>query len=76
MAIKIQLLVHNFFCSLFSRLADVLKQRTEDVDVKRYCLDYMRKMGSLEYTRYGSCVPRARCTFWRLRGSLSLPNAF
>ncbi|CAM9376685.1 unnamed protein product [Chrysoparadoxa australica] len=33
------------------RLLSILKQRTEDVDVKKHALDWMVQTGSLEYTR-------------------------
>lgn len=33
-------------------ISDILKQRTEDITMKKYCLEYMRAKGSLEYTRY------------------------
>ena len=29
----------------------VLRQRTTDHDVKKYCVEYMKKIGSFEYTR-------------------------
>lgn len=32
-------------------LFNVLRQRTTDNDVKKYCVDYMRRIGSFEYTR-------------------------
>ncbi|KAL8586826.1 Geranylgeranyl pyrophosphate synthase [Nucella lapillus] len=32
-------------------LLNVLRKRTTDNDVKKYCVDYMKKMGSFEYTR-------------------------
>ncbi|XP_070187577.1 geranylgeranyl pyrophosphate synthase-like isoform X2 [Littorina saxatilis] len=32
-------------------LLNVLRQRTTDNDVKKYCVDYMKKMGSFVYTR-------------------------
>lgn len=34
-----------------SRLLNILKQRTTNVDVKRHAIDYMEKVGSFEYTR-------------------------
>jgi geranylgeranyl diphosphate synthase type 3 len=33
------------------RLVNILKQRTEDVDVKRYAVAYLRQAGSFDYTR-------------------------
>lgn len=33
------------------RLVNILKQRTEDVDLKRYAIAYLRQAGSFEYTR-------------------------
>lgn len=38
-----------------TRLLNILKQRTEDVDVKRYAQSVMRETGSFKYTR-------AKCT--------------
>jgi geranylgeranyl diphosphate synthase type 3 len=34
-----------------TRLVNILKQRTEDVDVKKYAVSYMEETKSLEYTR-------------------------
>lgn len=34
-----------------TRLINILKQRTEDVDIKRYAQGVMREAGSLKYTR-------------------------
>ncbi|XP_061083326.1 geranylgeranyl pyrophosphate synthase [Conger conger] len=34
-----------------TQVQNILRQRTENVDVKRYCLDYLEKAGSFEYTR-------------------------
>jgi len=34
-----------------TRLINILKQRTEDVDVKKYAVNYMDETNSLEYTR-------------------------
>merc|ERR1711990_289537 len=34
-----------------TRLINILKQRTEDVDVKKYAVSYMEETKSLEYTR-------------------------
>ncbi|PVD37672.1 hypothetical protein C0Q70_00271 [Pomacea canaliculata] len=34
-----------------NQLINVLRQRTTDNDVKKYCVHLMRKMGSFEYTR-------------------------
>ena len=28
----------------------ILRQKTEDNDVKKYCVEYMEKMGSFKYT--------------------------
>jgi geranylgeranyl diphosphate synthase type 3 len=38
-----------------TRLASILKQRTTDIDVKRYAQGIMREAGSFEYTR-NKCV--------------------
>eukprot|EP01095_Lingulamoeba_sp_RSL-Kostka_P014407 TRINITY_DN6281_c0_g2_i1.p1 TRINITY_DN6281_c0_g2~~TRINITY_DN6281_c0_g2_i1.p1 ORF type:complete len:394 (-),score=137.38 TRINITY_DN6281_c0_g2_i1:41-1222(-) len=32
------------------RMLNILKQRTEDIDIKKYVIDYMKKTGSFEYT--------------------------
>jgi len=34
-----------------SRLISILKQRTEDIDLKKYAQSLMRNAGSLKYTR-------------------------
>jgi geranylgeranyl diphosphate synthase type 3 len=34
-----------------TRLINILKQRTEDVDVKKYAVQYLEQMGSLIYTK-------------------------
>jgi len=34
-----------------TQVLSILRQRTEDVDVKRYCVKHMRQLGSEEYTR-------------------------
>lgn len=31
--------------------ADILRQRTKDVEVKKYCIQLLEKMGSFNYTR-------------------------
>lgn len=31
--------------------ADILRQRTKDVEVKKYCIHLLEKLGSFEYTR-------------------------
>jgi hypothetical protein len=38
---------HAVLCFSFS---DILKQRTEDVEIKRYAVSYMKGMGSFTYT--------------------------
>lgn len=35
--------------SLFS--LDILRQRTHDVEVKKYCISLLEKLGSFQYTR-------------------------
>ncbi|XP_026479973.1 geranylgeranyl pyrophosphate synthase-like [Ctenocephalides felis] len=30
---------------------DILRQRTRDIEVKRYCISLLEKLGSFEYTR-------------------------
>lgn len=34
-----------------TQVQNILRQRTENVDVKRYCVDYLEKVGSFAYTR-------------------------
>ncbi|OQV25172.1 Geranylgeranyl pyrophosphate synthase [Hypsibius exemplaris] len=34
-----------------SSISNVVRQRTEDVNVKKYCVDCLTKLGSLEYTK-------------------------
>lgn len=33
------------------QVMSILRQRTKDLDVKRYCVDYLHKCGSLDYTK-------------------------
>ncbi|CAL7939531.1 unnamed protein product [Xylocopa violacea] len=35
----------------FKEITNILKQRTKDIEVKRYCLNLLKKFGSDEYTR-------------------------
>lgn len=32
-------------------MADILRQRTKDVEVKKYCIQLLEKLGSFTYTR-------------------------
>ncbi|XP_078504883.1 geranylgeranyl pyrophosphate synthase-like isoform X2 [Lissotriton helveticus] len=34
-----------------TEVQNILRQRTENVDIKKYCVDYLEKVGSFEYTR-------------------------
>uniref|UniRef100_A0A665WJE9 Geranylgeranyl pyrophosphate synthase n=1 Tax=Echeneis naucrates TaxID=173247 RepID=A0A665WJE9_ECHNA len=34
-----------------TQVQNILRQRTENVDIKRYCVDYLQKMGSFAYAR-------------------------
>uniref|UniRef100_V9L3L9 Geranylgeranyl pyrophosphate synthase n=1 Tax=Callorhinchus milii TaxID=7868 RepID=V9L3L9_CALMI len=34
-----------------TQVQNILRQRTENVDVKKYCVSYLEKVGSFEYTR-------------------------
>lgn len=34
-----------------SQVKSILRQRTTDFEVKKYCIDYLEKIGSFEYTR-------------------------
>lgn len=38
-----------------TQVQNILRQRTEDEDVKRYCVDYLEKVGSFRYTRQTLC---------------------
>ncbi|CAL8300141.1 unnamed protein product [Merluccius merluccius] len=38
-------------CPESTQVQNILRQRTENVDIKRYCVDYLEKMGSFAYTR-------------------------
>ena len=37
-----------FYCSF---ILDILRQRTRDVEVKKYCVSLLEKLGSFKYTR-------------------------
>ena len=43
-----------------TRLLNILKQRTEDVDVKRHAVEYMERAGSFAYTREALAEIKAR----------------
>ncbi|KAK7901956.1 hypothetical protein WMY93_018725 [Mugilogobius chulae] len=34
-----------------TQVQNILRQRTENMDIKKYCVDYLEKVGSFEYTR-------------------------
>ncbi|XP_039994759.1 geranylgeranyl pyrophosphate synthase isoform X2 [Xiphias gladius] len=34
-----------------TQVQNILRQRTENMDIKRYCVDYLEKIGSFAYTR-------------------------
>lgn len=34
-----------------TQVQKILRQRTENIDIKRYCVDYLEKVGSFAYTR-------------------------
>ena len=34
-----------------NQILSILRQRTTDVDVKKYCVDLLEKKGSFEYTK-------------------------
>lgn len=42
------LIVLSYF---LNKNVDILKQKTMDVEVKKYCVSIMEEMGSFEYTR-------------------------
>ncbi|CAM4728057.1 unnamed protein product [Leuciscus chuanchicus] len=35
-----------------TQVQNILRQRTENLDIKRYCVDYLEKVGSFAYTRH------------------------
>jgi geranylgeranyl diphosphate synthase, type III len=37
--------------SLTFAISDIIRQRTKDIEVKRYCVNLLDKFGSFEYTR-------------------------
>jgi geranylgeranyl diphosphate synthase type 3 len=44
--------IHGVFSNLQNtQLINILRQRTEDVDVKRYFIHYLETAGSFEYTK-------------------------
>lgn len=38
-------------CPESTQVQNILRQRTENVDIKKYCVDYLEKVGSFAYTR-------------------------
>lgn len=38
-------------CPESTQVQNILRQRTENMDIKRYCVDYLEKVGSFTYTR-------------------------
>ena len=61
------------------QLTNILKQKTADVQVKRYAVSYMERMGSFEYTRkvLSILIDRARKTAEQIdagRGKLTVIN--
>ncbi|XP_072293242.1 geranylgeranyl pyrophosphate synthase [Eucyclogobius newberryi] len=38
-------------CPESTQVQNILRQRTENMDIKKYCVDYLEKVGSFEYTR-------------------------
>lgn len=45
-------IIHAIWACPDSRqVQNILRQRTENVDIKRYCVDHLEKMGSFAYTR-------------------------
>ncbi|XP_077468749.1 geranylgeranyl pyrophosphate synthase [Stigmatopora argus] len=38
-------------CPESTQVQNILRQRTENLDIKRYCVDYLEKVGSFAYTR-------------------------
>jgi len=59
---------------LDNRLINILRQRTEDIDVKRYAVQYMQECGALEHTRSALRELRAKINveITRLQGHNTL----
>jgi len=59
---------------LDNRLINILRQRTEDIDVKRYAVQYMQECGALEHTRSALRELRAKIDteISRLQGHCTL----
>ncbi|MBN3275124.1 GGPPS synthase, partial [Polyodon spathula] len=47
-------------CPESTQIQNTLRQRTENVDIKRYCVDYLEKVGSFAYTRQTLCDLEAK----------------
>ena len=45
-------IIENLNISLNSNQTDILRQRTRDVELKKYCVTLLEKFGSLSYTRH------------------------
>jgi len=45
-------IIENLNISLNSTQTDILRQRTRDVELKKYCVTLLEKFGSLSYTRH------------------------
>lgn len=43
--------INSYSCFRFLRFPDILRQRTKDVEVKKYCIRLLEKLGSFKYTR-------------------------
>ena len=44
-------IIENFNISLNCNQSGILRQRTRDVELKKYCVTLLEKFGSLSYTR-------------------------
>jgi geranylgeranyl pyrophosphate synthase len=44
-------IIENLTISLNCNQSDILRQRTHDVELKKYCVKLLEKFGSLNYTR-------------------------
>jgi hypothetical protein len=44
-------IIENLTISLNCNQSDILRQRTDDVELKKYCVKLLEKLGSLRYTR-------------------------
>jgi geranylgeranyl diphosphate synthase type 3 len=44
--------IEHLHISLNCNKSDILRQRTQDVELKKYCVKLLEELGSLSYTRH------------------------